>query len=384
VTGTRSRIAQLVPGAAMIGGTEFGTVRLIKAVQPHGFESIAFCVPEAEAESLFHKAGVRVVTYIPPTPSFRHCVGYFRASLALARQLREARIDLLHCADMLGAHYAALAGRLAGIPVLSHIRAVFDEISWRDCQFLKLVDRFVFVSEHSRRTFGCSIAPSRSYVIYDGIDKPSPHSRQDAAAVRREFQIESEAPIVGMVARMAPVKDYATLAKAAARVMRKHPTVRFLVIGDYKGTSTARAHFQTVQGFLRDNGVDGVFIFAGNRTDVSRLVSALDVFVLSTHLEGFPLVILEAMALGKPVIATAVGGIPEIVKHRETGLLFDRENDAQFADGLLEFLENPALRNRLAAAGEHLVRQSFTTAAFGRRMSEVYASMLRDRHRAQI
>jgi glycosyltransferase involved in cell wall biosynthesis len=107
-------------------------------------------------------------------------------------------------------------------------------------------------------------------------------------------------------------------------------------------------------------------------------VSALDIFVLSTHREGFPLVILEAMALTKPVVATSVGGIPEIVKHRETGLLFNRENDEELAEHLLELLMNQKFREQIAAAGARLVERNFTVAEFGRKIAALYLSMIPD------
>ena len=97
-------------------------------------------------------------------------LAYLRASLAIAREFRRQRVDLVHCADLLAAHHAGLAGWLARVPVLCHIRNRFDAMSRRDCSFLWPVQRFVFVSRNTWRHFACRVAPSRGAVVYDGID----------------------------------------------------------------------------------------------------------------------------------------------------------------------------------------------------------------------
>ena len=100
----------------------------------------------------------------------------------------------------------------------------------------------------------------------------------------------------------APLKDYFTLARAARRILQAEPQTRFLIVGDYTSAKTYREHYQGVRQVLEECCVADSFIFTGHRQDVSRLLSAFDVFVLSTHREGLPLVILEAMAQAKPVV----------------------------------------------------------------------------------
>src|SRR5207245_859053 len=151
----------------------------------------------------------------------------------------------------------------------------------------------------------------------DGIDI-LPHAadqrvaREAKQAVLAEFGLPKHTKIVGMVGRVAPQKDYETLAKAAAHIARAHPEVRFLIVGDNSLEQVHREHYRNVRQMLAEQAVDSLFVFAGFREDVFRMICAMDVFVLSTHFEGFPLVILEALAWAKPVVATAVDGIPEI------------------------------------------------------------------------
>jgi glycosyltransferase involved in cell wall biosynthesis len=372
-----ARIAHILPWPA-VGGTEHATLRIALAVDRDRFASVAFCVPGADAvRTLFEQEGFECATYQPATPSYRRAIGFIRDSIRLARQFRRRRIDLVHCADLLAAHHAALAGWLARVPVVCHIRNRFDDVSRRDCSFLWPVKRFVFVSQSTWEHFGCQVIDRRGLVVYDGIDvMPRPTSAGAAADVRREFGIPGDAPIIGMIARVAPQKDYPTLIRAAARVLAVEPCARFLIAGDHSSAQTYRDHFALVNSVLAKERVGNAFIFAGHRQDVTRLLSALDVFVLSTHWEGLPLVVLEAMAQGKPVVATAVDGIPEIVHDESTGLLVAHEDVDHLADRLTRLLVDREWASRLGRAGRDLVQREFTVRRFGDHMNALYDDML--------
>src|SRR5260370_22389299 len=150
-----------------------------------------------------------------------------------------------------------------------------------------------------------------------------------------------------MVARVAPVKDYFPLAAAAVEIVRKHPDIRFLIVGDNSFVDLNRNHYEKVLQKLNELGITDKFIFTGHRDDVIRLTSAMDICVLSTTREGFPLSVLEAMAMKKPVVATAVGGIPEIVEPGVTGYLHRLGNSKELADEIMALIENPEDASRI-------------------------------------
>lgn len=379
---TLKRIAHILPFPS-VGGTEHATVRIAKAVDPGRFTSIAFCIPSAGPVRQFvSDLGIPCTTYEPPVPSYRHGRAYLHLSIRLARELRRRHVDVVHCSDLQAAHQVALAGRLAGLPVLCHIRNRFESMSRRDRSFLWMVHKFVFVSRDTWRHFAYHVSPKRGTVVYDGIEVPATDDEtMDYLSVRREFGIPEHAPVIGMMARIAPQKDFATLARAAARIRKVQPDVRFLIAGDYASEKNQR-HYREVQAVVRDNGVAESFIFTGYRDDVPRLINALDVFVLSTHCEGLPLVILEAMARAKPVVATAVDGIPEIVHHGESGLLFPHEDDETLASQITRLLTDREWGRRLGSAGRDLVRSAFSSAQFAASMNAVYDSMLSPGSRA--
>ncbi|WP_352431827.1 glycosyltransferase [Pyrinomonas sp.] len=372
----RHRIAHIMPWPT-VGGTEQATLRIAEAVRPYGFESVAFCFGErAPVHEIFAAAGFETVSYHPVEHSYRRVWPFLRYSWRLAREFKRRRVDLIHCADLLAGYHAALAGRMAGLPVLCHIRCCYDQLSRRDRSFLWPINRFIFVSRDTWRRFAHKVSEKRGVVIYDGIEADRVVDANAARDVRREFGVPDEAKIVGMVARVAPAKDYATLARAAARVVAVYPQVRFLIVGDHSERAEYREHYREVKEMLRANRVEDLFIFAGFRSDVARLLDAMDVFALSTHTEGLPLVVLEAMAHGKPVVATAVGGVPEAVVDGETGLLYGHGDDEGLATHLLVLLQDEEKARSFGANGRRIVRERWNRERFAADMARVYREAL--------
>jgi glycosyltransferase involved in cell wall biosynthesis len=369
-------IAHMLPFPG-IGGTEIATLRLAQAAQISGYENIMFC-PSPAVQELFASNGFRTFPYEQAQPSYRHPSSYWRNSMALARRVRQERASLIHCADVLAAHYISLAALLAHKKLVCHVRNRAASISARDRSFLAPVRKFIFVSNHTRQTFALNVPEPRGIVLYDGVDpRPDPGvdvRRELAARIRREFNIPSGRKLIGMVARLAPQKDFATLARAAAQIVRKRD-VCFMLVGDYSAPLHRQVYDET-QSLLASLGIADRFVFTGFRRDVPELVAALDVFVLSTHQEGFPLVILEAMADGRPVAATAIDGVPEIVSHEQTGLLHNLKDHDQLAANLMRLLDDPPFAARLAAAGRDLVSSRFGRARYEENVGALYRSLI--------
>ena len=312
-------VAHFMPWTG-VGGTEHATLRIASAVRDRGFRSIAFCRDDArEVLELFGQAGIETVTYRDADLGLSQPGAIVARGRAIARDIRRLGVDLLHCADVDAGVRAGLAGRLARVPVLCHVRNPVLEMPLRDRLLLAAVNTFVFVSRDTWTTFAYDVAPARGRVLYDGIVPEASADPGVRTDVRRELGLEASAPVVGMTARVSPQKDYFTLARAAVRVREAVPDVRFVIVGDHDGHAAHREHFALVDAELQRLGVRDAFVFAGFRSDVGRVMRAFDVFTLCTHFEGLPLVVLEAMAAGLPVVATAVNGIPEVIDSDAVG-----------------------------------------------------------------
>lgn len=377
--GTRCHIAHILPWPG-VGGTEHATLRVMRAVG-EGFRPTAFCMPDAApVEAFFKDAGIETAHWSLADTELRHVRGLLYRARELARELRGRGVDLVHCADLRAAPVGALAGRLARRPVLCHVRNRYATVSPADRQWFWAVNRFAFVSQATWSDFGYRVPARRGIVVYDGIALPPLGDRASArAAVRSEFGVPPEAPLIGMVARMEPQKDYETLAGAAARLRAAHPEARFMIVGGISGLEEYRRHFAVVQDWLDAHGVRDRFIFTGYRADVEHLMLAMDVFVLSTHNEGLPLVILEAMAAGLPVVASDVDGVPEAIEHGATGLLAPPRRPERLAAEIHKLLEDPSLRRAIGERARDAVASRFTVEGFGAAMRAVYTHMLHGR-----
>jgi glycosyltransferase involved in cell wall biosynthesis len=372
-------IAHLLPWPG-IGGTEHATLRIARAAAERGYQNIAFYRQDSPVVGeFFRDAGLETVPYDLAELSARRPLPFVRNTLALRRAFRANQVDLVHCADIDAALQVAPAGRLAGVPVLCHIRNPWTSMLRREALVLAAVDTFVFVSRDTWSTFAYSVGPSRGRVLYDGLDVQAPPDQASRAEVRRELGIAEGAPVIGMTARVSAQKDYMTLARAAKRVLDVVPNARFVIVGDHERHAAHREHYSLVQRELERLGVAHAFLFTGFRSDVARVMGGFDVFVLSTHFEGLPLVILEAMAMRIPVVATAVNGIPELITSDSVGLLAPHEDDEALATQLLALLRDPARARRVAAGGRELVERQFSARAFGENIAALYTDALRGR-----
>jgi glycosyltransferase involved in cell wall biosynthesis len=373
-------IAHILPWPT-VGGVERATFRTAQVTESESLRNIAFCLEGASRVRDMFKAGsIDTATYSAPEPRLRHPAAFVRASNILAREFRDKGVDLVHCSDLIAGLHTALAGRLAGLPVLCHVRGIFGDISWRACFLLRAVNKFVFISRSVWEGFGCRVPERRGIIIYDAVETAILHDTGEARKnVRSEFGIPDSAFVVGTLGHITPVKDYGTVVRAAARIVRECPNVKFLLVGDHSSHETFRRHYPEVLRIIAEHGLQEYFIFTGFRTDVSRIISALDVLVLSTHSEGLGLCMLEAMAQGHPVAATAVGGIPEVIVHDQTGLLHPHGDDQRLADNILFLFRDPERARRLALAGQRLVRDGFSMDRLATDMTGLYRTMLQGR-----
>jgi glycosyltransferase involved in cell wall biosynthesis len=373
---SRYNIGHFLPWTT-IGGVECATLRIAQSVEGEEFKNTAFHLSNAPIiKEMFTKEGFDTSSFQSIEPSYHYPIPFLRATFSLVRELKQRNIDLVHCADLTAVYYTALAGRLAGVPVLCHIRNRFAELSRREKSFLYGVNNFAFVSHDSWKHFAYKVPLQRGTVIYDGIDVNNTTSEETGKSVRRQYNIPENAKIIGMVARVAPQKDYATLIRAAERIVTVEKDVRFLIVGDHSGTDNYRRHYEEVKQMLEEKNLTPYFIFTDFQSDVIRFLDAMDIFVLTTHCEGLPLVILEAMAQGKPVIASAVDGVPEIVVHEKTGLLHRHEDDAQLFEQILSLLQNEESAERLGEAGRQAVIKDWSRERFAGDMKNLYRKIL--------
>jgi glycosyltransferase involved in cell wall biosynthesis len=185
--------------------------------------------------------------------------------------------------------------------------------------------------------------------------------------VRRSFGIPDSAPVVGTLGRLTEIKRQDLLLRAFAQARRHHPGAHLLVVGE----GPLRSELTSLGSSL---GLEGAVHFAGYQSEPAKYLAALDIFALTSRSEGMPLVVLEAWAAGVPVVASAVGGLPELVREGENGLLFPSGDESALTAALVALLDDPERRRRLGRAGRQTVAERFDV----RHMAAEYDRHYRD------
>jgi L-malate glycosyltransferase len=297
------------------------------------------------------------------------------AAWKLARVVRHLRPDILHAHDPHGVAMAALALSMTTekrTPRLVAARRVDFRLRrnalsrWKYRQ----VDLFICASEAVRQMLlADGIAPRRAITVHEGIDLAHVESAPPAD-LHKEFWLPHHAPIVGNVAALVPHKGQRHLVETAARVVGEQPDARFIIAGE--GELRASLEHQ-----IRHHRLEKHVFLAGFRPDVLSLHKAFDVFAMSSVTEGLGTSLLDAMACGKPIVATRVGGIPEVVVDGETGLLVPPRDHGAMADAVVRLLTDETLRARMGAAGLARLRRHFTAEVMAERTAAVYKRLVR-------
>lgn len=332
------------------GGLEKGIATIIRN-SSEKFEHILMCLTTSGESTKLLPANTRILELHKPP-------GNSRAFLVtLIRTFKSLRPAIVHTRNWAGTD-AILAARLAGIRSIVHGEHGWQVVDLRGANMKRILVRrmlslwvreFTCVSEHMRQWLIQQVRIRRPVTqIYNGVDTERFCPGTAGVAIRRECQIPEDAFVIGVIARLAPVKNHPMLFDAFAQVKQQRPDAYLFVVGD----GPERDRLNRLAG-------DGI-IFLGNRLDVAEIFQALDVFTLPSLNEGISNTILEAMATALPTVVTNVGGNPELVKHGQTGVLVPSEDAAAMSKALLDYAEHPDLGRRHGQYGRTQVIQQFS------------------------
>jgi len=288
--------------------------------------------------------------------------------------LRREQVDVLHAHKFGSNVWGTLIGRAAGVPVvLAHehswnyegqlIRRILDrQVIARGADALIAVSR-----EDQRRMVEIEgIPPARTLFVPNGIPDAGPTSNRD---VRAELGIEPTAPVIGSVGSLYPVKAFDVLLHATALLIRERPDVQVLIVGD-------GPQHEALLGLARELRVDGSVRFLGRRNDVPDILRTLDIAVCCSSSEGSPLSVMEYMQAGLPMVATAVGGVPDLIEQGVHGLLIAPNDPPALATALVQLLREPERARIMGAHACERQRTEFELDGLVRRIEDLYDELL--------
>lgn len=286
----------------------------------------------------------------------------------LARLARTTGADVLHAHNTVSQLYAVMASLFTRCPVVVTLHGANYGGSERHRRLRRiLAARCAATACVSRDALAAArdldhIPASRLHLVYNGIDVQEMRAaRAERQAARRELGLEADDQAIISVGRLSAEKDYATLLRALAAL----PGPRLFLVGH----GPVR---DELEDLAHELGLQERVAFLGERTDVPRLLAACDLFALSSLTEGISMALLEAMAGGLPVAATAVGGTPELVIPEETGLLAPPSEPAALAQAMGELLGDPERSQAYGQAGAKRVAERFSLEAMAKAYAELY------------
>lgn len=362
-----------VIGGGEFGGAERHILTLFGAVNPAEVTLEAASLFAAPFAPAAREAGMKVTT-LPMRNKLD-----LRAAWHLKRVMAAGGYHLVHTHGVRANFLGRLAARAAGLPVVTTVHSLLSQ------DYPGLFSRAVNVcSERLTRGFTAhfiavsgflaaalekeGVPRERITVIRNGMEVTLP-DREEPVTLRERFGLPEDAPLVAAVGRLHRVKGHRHFVMAAAQVLARHPEARFLIIG-------AGPERPALEKQVGDLGLRGKVIVTGFIKDVLRYYREFAVLVLPSLAEGFGLVILEAFLCGTPVVATQVGGVPEVVRDGETGLLVPPADAAALAAAIDRVLEDPAAARAMAARGRDFVRQNFTADRMAAATVAVYRNVL--------
>jgi len=372
----RINILQIISSKDATGGSQEHTRILCAGLDKTKYRVVVVTRP-GSIVSYYREQGFEVV----PVELRRNP----RSILNLLGIIRRYNIHIIHTHNMLADRRGCVAGWLGRVPiVVTTIHTLMNTNKFGEqkrgtsiCQYnflLKHVPKKIIalseeVKLHTQKEL--NLADDRIRLIYNASDLSRLNHSVNRQEKKKEFGIDKDCYVIGTVGRLVELKGYPYFVKAAALIIKNFPEkMKFLIVGD-----GYMSH--ELKKLAKELGIADKIIFAGQRQDVSEILHILDVFVLPSYYEGLPRSIIEAQACGVAVVATNVGGTPEVVINDKTGILVPPKDEKAIAKAVIDLLTNKDRAERMRNAGRELVRKQFDAPVFIKRTEDLFEGLVR-------
>jgi len=366
----------IIHGVTEIGGAERELLRILDDLPSLGYHPVVACpvegpfVQELDCRKIEHHAVV--------FPPWHKLLGYAQRAFAvrqLRKVIREAQPVLVHVNDIWWVPQTLRAAVRMGLPVVAHVRQEIEPRKVRHYDLVK-ANLVLAVSRRIRDALvSGGVSAERAKTVYSGLDLHGLAVESTPASVRARFGIPADAPLLGTVGSLFPRKGYAVMLKALPSILSSFPAAHYLVIGTGDADHERKLRSQVVT-----LGLEGRVHFTGFQEAVYGALAALTVYVHPALMEGFGIAVLEAMAMERPVVATATGGLPEIVRSGETGLLVPPGDAVALAQAVMALLRDPARATAMGKAGRSRVGALFSHGIMLQQLRTAYDFALRNAH----
>jgi glycosyltransferase involved in cell wall biosynthesis len=286
--------------------------------------------------------------------------------------LRTRDLDILHTNEHKSDALGLIAAKLAGVGTVSSVHGwLSNSVKTKtyeavDRLVVKYFDKIIVGSVALKEDLiERGIRADKIAVVHNSVPLEAFNGSNVDRGIKRELSLDSQSPVIGVVGRLSKEKGHEYILRAMRRIIRVFPAARLLVVG----RGTAKPQLERLAKHL---GIADHVIFTGFYDDIRSIFQMLDIFVLASLRESLPMVLLEAMAAGKAVVATSVGGVPEVVRHGQTGLLVRPKDSLSIAEAVISLLKAQQKRVDMGHRGREHVRANFSAPLLARKVELVY------------
>lgn len=352
--------------ATGFGGQEQYIFRMMCIMREHGHHMEAACQPHAQLTQRLRDEGFTVHTFYMDGP-----LNYVKGVYRLTRILARGRFDVVNTHSRRDALLAGMAARFAGVPLIVRTRHLAKKVGSL-LSFTVVPKRVITASNFVRQILiDRGVKPDHVATVYPAVDFPDP---MPAPVLRTQLGLPEGALIVGSVGVLRTEKGHAELIEAMAPIIGRHPQTHLVIIG---GGHPAQ---ERLQHLVDQKGLSDHIHLLGNRNDVPALLPDFDIFALATHIEASGTAFVEAGAVGIPVVGTRVGGVSEMMREGETGVLVPLFDISALTEAIERLLMAPDLRHRMGRAGRQYCFEEdrFTRQAMARSTQACYQRWLKE------
>ena len=297
---------------------------------------------------------------------------YLKTVFSVFNLIKKQNITIIHCSGASPTQYCLPAAKLAGIPCICHIHTTTYLKEEIIKLFVRKADYVIAVADAVKRQmieYGCSDMKVRT--VYCGvIDESEKDVYINSKEIRDQYKIPNDYKIVGQVSQIIPRKGLEYFIDMAGHVIKLHPKTKFMIIGN------PLPGYELYESGLKDmvikRGLSNSIIFTGFRPDVKKYINVLDISILASLEEALGLVIVESLALGKVVVATSVGGTPEVIVNGKTGILVPPADSVSLSNAVIKILNNPSEAKTIAENGKAFVLEKFSIGTHAKSIFNIY------------
>lgn len=366
----------------VISGSGINTYLSMVGVDQDRFEIEFACAPGGPLNDMTIAAGIAyhpINNLVQPISPWND----LRALWQLVRLIRQENYDLVHTHNSKGGILGRVAAWIAGTPVVIHTIhgfAFHDSETWLRKKLFIALERWTARMTHKLIAIsqplmdwglGLNIGRPEQYTkIYSGIEIEKFRVDVDVSSLRRSLGLTDDDLVIGLVAKLWDGKGHKIAIDALKSIRGTYPNAKLVFVGEGYLQSDLEKHAQQL-------GIAKHVIFTGFRTDIAQLNAMLDIAILASDFEGMGRVLLEAMVMNKPVVATDVGGIPDVVDDGITGILVPVGDANALANAIQKLLRDPQLRTQMGTAGYKKISEQFSAATMVQKITDVYEEQIR-------